>query len=429
MRWKKAFITYGKKLVIIMIYNYLIHIPVYEKNGKIYMDKLTKIDFDLHVKLLPKNVKVRLIAPLMDNLVEGVEEVEDEIFFVPLKYINSFTEGIKYYFYNKKILKNTLNKGEILHSGGGGYPYFMSPQFVGSKIAYKKGLKSIFVMDCDLIGKLWEDQIKTSKNPIKKLFWLIFAGVSECNYRKGINLANTVFLLGQSVYDKYNKYTKNPFRIYQPVIGKEEIISQIDFEKKIERVKKSSKIRLFFLGRLVHEKGVDLAVEALEKVDKNLYEYRIIGSGVEEEKLKKHENENIKFLGNLKWGKDLFLELDQADLFLVSHRTGEMTRSVFDAMARGNAVVGIKNNTIETLVDEGQNGKILENYDELEKLLIELHNNKDILINWMKKSREFLLKYNNESCVLMRLEKIERDGFYEDISSTSLFSNNNGINK
>lgn len=419
---------YGKRLEIIMIYNYLIHIPCYTIDNKIYMEKLAKIDFELHKKLLPETIKIRLIAPLVDYMILGSEEVEGDFLFEPLKYINSFSEGFRYYFHNKKLLEKLLKKGDILHSGGGGYPYFMSPQFVGSKVAYKKGLKSIFVMDCDLVGKLWEDQVKTSKNYLKKLFWSSFAFISECNYRKGINLATTVFLLGQGVYEKYSRFTKNPFRIYQPVVGKDQIITDNDFRKKIERVKKSNKINLFFLGRLVHEKGVDLAIESLKKTDQKLYEYRIIGSGVEEGKLGVEGDKNIVFLGKLKWGKELFLELDKEELFFISHRTGEMTRSVFDAMARGNGVVAIDNVAIRGLVEEAKNGRVLDGYEEVEKLLLELINNRDLLIEWMKNSREFVLKYNNESCILMRLEKIERDGFYEDISINPLFSNNNGFN-
>ncbi len=414
------------RLEDIMIYNYLIHMPLYKVEDKLYMNKFAKIDFDLHMRLLPKEIKIRLIAPLVNYIIEGSEQVEGNFLFQPLKYVDSFREGFKYYFYNKKILRNILKKGDILHSGGGGYPYFMSSQFSGCKIAYNKGLKSIFVMDCDLIGKLWEDQVKTSKNPLKKFFWIIFIFISEFNYRKGINLATTVFLLGQGVYDRYSKYTRNPFRIYQPIIGEKDIIPYEKFENKIEKTLKSNRIKLFFLGRLAYEKGVDLAIGELIKIEGELYEYRVIGSGVEEEKLRRIANKNILFSGRIDWGEELFYLLDEGNIFFVSHRTEEMTRSVFDAMARGNAILAVGNKTISKLVKEGQNGLVIDTYKELRDILIKLKHDKKLLIKWMRNSRDFVFKYNNESCIKMRLEKIERDGFYEDTSSNAIFSKYNG---
>ncbi len=69
---------------------------------------------------------------------------------------------------------------------------------------------------------------------------------------------------------------------------------------------------------------------------------------------------------------------------------------------------------------------MIDTYKELRDILIKLKHDKKLLIKWMKNSRDFVFKYNNESCIKMRLEKIERDGFYEDTSSNAIFSKYNG---
>lgn len=401
-----------------MYYNYLIQLPVMIKNNKIYMEKLPAIDINLHIDLLPKGVKLRLIAPLVLNLTEDYIELNDDMEFIPLKYENSFTEGFRVYRENKNIINRALLQGGVLHTGGGGYPYMISPCYTGIRDSQKYDIKRLFIMDCDLVGKLKTDQVDRSKNIFKKLFWTGFMHYSKYLYEKSIGIGDTAFMLGEGVYQKYSKFSKNPFKIYQPIVGEDQIIEESILENKLNSIDiKADKIKFFYIGRLAYEKGLDTLIKGFAGIPKEKYEITIIGDGDEMDRLKKLSkdlNIDVKFLGWVPWGDQLFSVVSKQHMIIIPHRTEEMTRTVFDSMAQGVGFITTKSIALCDIVSKAKNGTTfkIDDVDELNKHITRVVEDTDLIKKWSLNSFNYVKKHNSRSYIIERIKKLEKDGFF-----------------
>lgn len=402
-----------------MYYNYLIQLPVMIKDNKIYMGKLPAIDINLHIDLLPKGVKLRLIAPLVLDLTGDYIQLNENMDFIPLKYENSFMEGFRVYRKNKKIINNALTEGGILHTGGGGYPYMISSCYTGIRDSQKYDIKKLFIMDCDLVGKLKTDQVDRNKNILKKIFWTGFMHYSKYLYEKSIGIGDTAFMLGEGVYQKYSKFSENPFKIYQPIVGEDQIIEESVLEKKLKSIDENTdKIKFFYIGRLVYEKGLDTLIKGFIGIPKEKYEINIIGDGDEMDKLKKlSENLNIhvKFWGWVPWGEELFSIISKQHIIIIPHRTEEMTRTVFDSMAQGVGFITTKTIALCDVVTKVKNGVTfnIDDANELNKHIKRIIDDTDLIKKWSLNSFNYIKKHNNRSYIIERIEKLEKDGFFK----------------
>lgn len=402
-----------------MYYNYLIQLPVMIRDNKIYMGKLPAIDINLHIDLLPKGVKLRLIAPLVLDLTEDYIQLNKNMEFVPLEYENSFIEGFRVYRKNKKKINNALSEGGILHTGGGGYPYMISSCYTGIRDSQKYDIKKLFIMDCDLVGKLKTDQVDRSKNILKKIFWTGFMHYSKYLYEKSIGIGDTAFMLGEGVYQKYSKFSKNPFKIYQPIVGEDQIIEESALDNKLNSLD-TDKIKFFYIGRLAYEKGLDTLIKGFIGISKEKYEINIIGDGDEIDRLKTLSKEldiQVNFFGWIPWGEELFSIVSKQHIIIIPHRTEEMTRTVFDSMAQGVGFITTKTVALSDIVSKVKNGITfnIDDADELNKQIKKIIENTDLIKKWSLNSFNYIKQHNSRSYILERIEKLEKDGFFKKI--------------
>lgn len=402
-----------------MYYNYLIQLPVMIKDNKIYMEKLPAIDVNLHIDLLPKGVRLRLIAPLISDLTGDYIPLNDNMDFIPLEYENSFVEGFRVYRRNKKIINGALLQGGILHTGGGGYPYMISSCYTGIRDSQKYNIKKLFIMDCDLVGKLKTDQVDRSKNVLKKIFWTGFMHYSKYLYKKSIGIGDTAFMLGEGVYQKYSKFSKNPFKIYQPIVGEDQIIEESVLENKLNSIE-TDKIKFFYIGRLVYEKGLDTLIKGFVGVPKEKYEINIIGDGDEMERLKRLAEDldvHVNFFGWVPWGEELFSIISRQHIIIIPHRTEEMTRTVFDSMAQGVGFITTKTIALSDVVSKVKNGMTfnVDDSDELNRHIKRTIGDTDMIKKWSRNSFNYIKKHNSRTYIIERIKKLEKDGFFNKI--------------
>lgn len=138
--------------------------------------------------------------------------------------------------------------------------------------------------------------------------------------------------------------------------------------------------RLFSVGRIVHQKGLDLALRALAGLKDFAWEWRIAGDGPQMELLKSlaHElgiQDRIHFLG---WQsrEQLIEQYQKSNLFVFPSRHEGMPNAVLEAMASGLPIVASQIAGNEELVLDGETGFLFpsENVEALSLALKKLLN-------------------------------------------------------
>lgn len=136
--------------------------------------------------------------------------------------------------------------------------------------------------------------------------------------------------------------------------------------------------RLFSVGRIVYQKGLDLGLRALTQLQDLDWRWSIAGDGPQIEPLKSLADElgiaeRVTFLG---WQskEELAMDYHQANLFLFPSRHEGMPNAVLEAMSSGLPVAATRIAGNDELVIEGETGLLVqsENVNELRDALRKL---------------------------------------------------------
>jgi len=173
--------------------------------------------------------------------------------------------------------------------------------------------------------------------------------------------------------------------------------------------------RILTVGRLVKKKGIEYGIKALKDIKED-FEYHIVGSGPEEENLKKLVkdlglDDKVKFLGNVS-DERLMEEYDEASIFLLpciitdSGDRDSMPVVLKEAMAMETACISTNIVAIPEIIDDGENGIIVESRDAegLKEAILTLLNDKNKRRSLAKKGREKALTNFSRDVVGKKLE-------------------------
>jgi len=158
-------------------------------------------------------------------------------------------------------------------------------------------------------------------------------------------------------------------------------------------------INLLSVGRLNYQKGYDLLLKAIEKMNEKFHLY-IIGDGEEKEKLLNLSKElniedRVHFLG---FQKNPYKYMDQADLLILSSRYEGLPNVVLEANACGLPVVAYNCPCgTREIIKDGVNGFLVEceNIDELTNKIEEA-----VIYNWDK---EKIIQYVYENFSITKI--------------------------
>jgi len=403
-----------------MKYLYVIHIMVYRQDDRIFMETAAALDVQAHQRLLPKDTVLILAAPMIELAkaavsADSLEEIKG-VELIPLKHVGSFKEGIKSFRYNWRKLAAFVASADLIHTGCGGFPFFFSPCYLAFRLALKRSKKVLFVMDCDLVGKLEMDQVRLTRNPLKKLFWYLYSKLCWRIYTRCLSRASATFLLGRGVVSRYGRYANNQLEIYQPIVGQELIIPLGEMHTKLSRLEHSNSPKICFAGRLAPEKGLDVMFYALSKIKASCqFSVNIYGDGpCLNEYMELAEELDIKdvvtFHGNMRWGEELFGELRKNHILIVPHLTLEMTRNVFDGMASGCAIIASNTKALAQLMEDSQAGVLFGtgDYKALAEVLANQLMKPSELVSSIKNGIRFVRDNNRDSHVQRRLDFLQK---------------------
>lgn len=125
--------------------------------------------------------------------------------------------------------------------------------------------------------------------------------------------------------------------------------------------------RLLSVGRVVHQKGLDLGLEALAGLKDLAWDWSIAGDGPQTTRLHERVNqlgleERVRFLG---WQErdQLAVRYQEANLFLFPSRHEGMPNAMLEAMASGLPTVATRVAGSEELVQDGVTGKLVRSED------------------------------------------------------------------
>jgi len=121
--------------------------------------------------------------------------------------------------------------------------------------------------------------------------------------------------------------------------------------------------RILSVGRIVHQKGLDLAMRALSELQDLPWTWRVAGDGpqlssLEHAALERNLQSRVQFIG---WQTADQLRKEYADsgLFLFPSRDEGMPNAVLEAMASGLPVIATRVAGNEELVVDGQTGSLV----------------------------------------------------------------------
>lgn len=192
-------------------------------------------------------------------------------------------------------------------------------------------------------------------NLLYKLFYNNFDQIiSQSEYMK------------KDLIENYNIKKDHIDVIYNPV----DIINvEALANKNIINPYKSSKVNLLAVGRLDYQKGFDLLIEAMIKLD-DRFHLTIVGQGKEESKLKYlaesyGAQEKITFAG---FKSNPYIYMMHADLYILSSRYEGLPNTVLEANTCGIPVIAFNcSGGTGEIIENGINGFLCEcqNIDEL----------------------------------------------------------------
>lgn len=161
---------------------------------------------------------------------------------------------------------------------------------------------------------------------------------------------------------------------------------------------------IFFVGRLVKKKGVDVLIKAFAKVSHSDLKLIIEGSGDEFENLKKlvaelHQEDRIIFTNGKLSHEEKFAYIKNSEFGVIPSRIEPFGIVALEYMACGTPIICSKTGGLAELINDGINGILFENESEndLFEKMTELLDNKELQDKIRKNELEFIKNFHVEN--------------------------------
>lgn len=155
------------------------------------------------------------------------------------------------------------------------------------------------------------------------------------------------------------------------------------------------KIKVLTCANLILRKNIDKLIYAIK--DLQGFELTVIGDGPQLEALKNIGAQNVKFLGRLQ-RENVLKEMQKHDIFVLPSVNETFGMVYLEAMASGCIAVCTKNDGVDGIIKDGENGFLCEPDSEIIKqTLLKIKNFQNIptlIINSINTARE----YSAEKC-------------------------------
>lgn len=173
--------------------------------------------------------------------------------------------------------------------------------------------------------------------------------------------------------------------------------SGIDFSVDVSPFKNINpeKVKVLTCANLILRKNIDKLIYAVK--DLKGFELTVIGDGPQLESLKKIEAQNVKFLGRLP-RESVLHEMQKHDIFILPSLNETFGMVYLEAMASGCITVCTKNDGIDGIIKDGENGFLCEaDIENIKQVLLKIKNSHSIQ-TIIKNSIDTAKQYSMEDC-------------------------------
>lgn len=177
------------------------------------------------------------------------------------------------------------------------------------------------------------------------LYSIYFKSQAEKAYKNADGIACRSQVLKNKFLKLYPQYEQKTFLCE----------SGIDFEPVLST--DISRKNIITCANLIPRKNIDKLILTINEMPQ--LQLTVIGDGEEYKNLQKIAGENIKFLGYLEHYKVLE-EMRKADIFVLPSVNETFGMTYLEAMACGCITVGVKDDGIDGIIKDGENGFLIE---------------------------------------------------------------------
>jgi glycosyltransferase involved in cell wall biosynthesis len=325
-------------------------------DGKTYSTTAPFINFVLSFKKYFD--EIRLFVPLSMNSMEGGPfsfEIDEKIKFVQLPFCRTSIEMARAAPWTIpqwiKIFRRELSSWDLAWIVGS---YF--PTFLFFPLARRGGKKVFFYIRSNFFKEVASYR---NRGILNYSLGMLGGWVADRIIFNAIRKNNPVFVIGNELYNIYGGKGTKVFKVYPTLITNNDIVSHKKFSNK--------EFKVIFVGRMTPEKGLEVLVEAMErliKIEGCQVICKVVGTGKDEGRMKalvaaKGLDRFFEFAGFVPPGKKLFEQYDWADVKVLSSHTEGIPKTLYEAMARGLPIVSTDVGGIAEIVRDGENGLLV----------------------------------------------------------------------
>ena len=288
------------------------------------------------------------------------------------------------------VINTFRNNDLIILNGYNNYPFILT--FILKLFSFNK---KYIATDSDT-------QLSIPKNPLKRVIKWVYLSI----------IFRNKFVLG---FAGGSKSHKELFRYYGMLENRIFLMPMMVDNKKFYCANKvfPKLFTFLYVGRLLDTKNVDILCERFINAfsDKDV-KLIIVGGGENLSKFKmQYSHKKIQFKGSV-FGEDLIELYHNSSVFVFPSSIEAWGLVMNEAISAALPIIAHKGvGSVYDFIYGKNTGFIIENWEELEKKMLELYNKPDLCIEFSKNAESLMKEYWNydlyESCLNDAIKKVE----------------------
>jgi glycosyltransferase involved in cell wall biosynthesis len=338
-------------------YLLVVHMPCFVGAGdRVFLERTWYHDLVQHLHYLPALTLAAPVRPLPADTTQLVQ-IEDglraRLRLVPLPPQTSRSNAIAQLPGILSALWRAIGQAEIVHAGLGGWPLPLG--WLACPIAKLRRKKLLIVVE----SAPWT--LKDAKALLRKR---IEANLFEGMSKYWCPRADLSFYTQPEYLKRYHGDGKGPAYIAPATWVNTEDILEDTQAQLLWDAKMREPVRFVFAGRLLANKGVGVLLEAVDKLRRKGVRgaVHVIGEGGLRDEVNAAERAapfGLKYFEPLPYGAPFLNFLQQYHAVVVPSLGDEQPRIVFDAAARGVAILASETDGLRPYVENNRSGRLI----------------------------------------------------------------------
>jgi len=311
--------------------------PFWAKELKRHIEYIADLHLCCPIIKTDKNSDMEQLKKTVSYNFGDLTDITDyQLKIVPLAYSKGWFNVFKYFIPNFLKINNALSPHCVAHSDCAGWPFPLS--FYLLPLKFFKQFTWVIVLESTFFLMNKGDAFNLRKFISHHLNLLLLPLV--------LKAADARLFTHQKYKNIFLKNTdKNVYIFQYSMIDDEYFIEEPTLIEKLKDIQQR-KVRFLMAGRLVHEKGVQLLLDAIDVLrQKNIEaEINIMGSGTLEAACrafaaKPQGSVTMQFIEPIPYGKGFYDYLSSYDFLMLPNLSEEQPRIIFDSFGQGLSIV------------------------------------------------------------------------------------------